>query len=185
MTMLLGSIALWCAILWPVLRSHAVREAWIGLPRLAQITFACVTAGLLMVQAHHVTLPNSPASAAYPFTPWTMYTAPQDAISYHELLLEYPDGRTTHYPLETLDRRHHRTLLTRIVRDARSTAHAEQLAAGMTELLAVHNRQPTFTPAVAIALWRRTQPLREFSSPEAIPALLVIRVSPENAHAPR
>jgi hypothetical protein len=185
MTVLLGSIALWCAILWPVARSAAVRDAWSGLPRLARITFACMAAGLLVVQAQYLIRPNHAAHAAYPFTPWTMYTAPQDSITYHELLLEHPDGRTTHYPLETLDRRHHRTLLTRIVRDARSEAHAEQLAVGMTELLARHNRQPTVTPAVAIALWRRTQPLRDFSTPEALPAILVIRVTAETAHAPR
>ncbi len=185
MTVLLGSVALWCAILWPVVRSAAVRDAWSGLPSLARITFVCIAAGLLVVQARHLIRPDSAAHAAYPFTPWTMYTTPRDSIMYHELLLEYPDGRTVHYPLETLDRRHHRTLLTRIVRDAQSEARAEQRAVGMTELLAVHNRQADGAPAVAIALWRRAQSLREFSTPEAIPATLVIRVSAETAHAPR
>lgn len=185
MPVLLGSIALWCAVLWPVVRSAAVREAWSGLPRLARITFACVAAGLLLVQARHLTGTGTAAHAAYPFTPWTMYTAPQDSITYHELLLEYPDGRTVHYPLETLDRRHHRTLLARAVRDARSSAQAEQLTLGLSELLALHNRQSAGTPAAAISLWRRIQPLREFSTPKAIPATLVIRVTTEDADASR
>lgn len=179
------SVVLWGVVLFPVARSVRVRDGWGALSAGARAVFACIVAGLMAAQILFICRLLPAPNAAYPFIPWSMYTGSTSDIRYHELRLERTDGRSIHYPLERLDRRHHGTLLTRCASDAHDPANASRLREGLAALLILHNRRMPDHTAVAIALWRRHQPVRSFTAPEAVPAKLLLRVTEDEANAAR
>lgn len=185
LTLLLLPVLLWGVVLFPIVRSASVRDGWCALSAGSRAAFACVVAGLVAAQILYVCRLLPAPNAAYPFTPWTMYTGSMSDISYYELQLERSDGRIIHYPLERLDRRHHRTVMARCASDSRDPASASRLREGLAALLILHNRRVPDDTAVAIALWRRHQPVRSFTAPEAIPAELLLRVTEDDSNAAR
>lgn len=181
--------ALWAAVLLPLAVCRAFRATWISAAPVAKGALLLMACGLLAVQAIASIDLKVRKNAAFPLTPWTMYTAPTRMVSYWALELEHPDGRYTPYPLEWLDRRHVRTLLSRLKREAETSRGdgdgATALDASLAHLLRMYNQRLPDAPATALRLTSRRQPLRQFQSAEAMPTTIEARVTREQADANR
>lgn len=182
-------LALWVALMLPIALSPSFVKVWRSAPRAAKACVMVIGLGILAVQTMASVNPIAPKNAAYPLTPWTMYTTPTRAVSYWALELEDPNGTRTPYPMEWLDRRHVRTLMTRLRLEAQAdggeSAQSSALNASLVHLLRMYNQRNPQTPAASIVLTSRRQRLRDYTTPDRIPVTEVARVTLEQTDANR
>lgn len=179
--------AMWAAVLLPLALSRSFRQTLSSAAPAAKASLLLIVCGTLAVQAIASLDPSMRQHAAFPVTPWAMYTTPNRMVSYWTLELEHHDGTRTPYPLEWLDRRHVRTLMFRLRLEAGPKrgdgSQGDALDASLTHLLRMYNRRDPQTPAVAITLTSRRQPLRDYEGPDRVPATVEARVTMEHPDA--
>ncbi len=178
-------LALWIAVLLPVLSCAPVRQAWNSLRLMARAATVALFVGLLAVQALPPGVLLRAGNSAYPFMRWRMYTAPTDEVLLWQLVLRHADGTESHYPLEWFDGRHPRTLLFRLRIDDSAKDRELRLQQGLSMLLSVYNSRRPERAAVALTFSRRQQSFADFTEPDRIPTEVRWRVMAEQPNATR